>query len=209
VFLDQAPLAGTVANLEIALTGCGPADVAAVAAAHGVTAELLRSAIAARDALGKVNDVIHAAAIALALPHLLRPGETLTRPSLAAGNTPERLFDVETNMRIAEFKFARWDGGDGGRQKPTVKDLARLAADTSDRSAELYVRGARPITWLTTTRSSVRQQLKRYPTEIAAFESAFGDAEISVSAFIAGAAAHVQVIDIEQRLPDLLAVGGA
>jgi hypothetical protein len=55
----------------------------------------------------------------------------------------------------------------------------------------------------------VRQQLKRYPTEIAAFESAFGDAEISVSAFIAGAAAHVQVIDIGQRLPDLLAVGGA
>jgi hypothetical protein len=131
-FLDHAPLASTVAEMEIALTGCEREQVADVAAAHDVTIELLRSAVAARDALGKINDVIHAAAIALALPHLLAPGEILTRPSLAAGNTPDRLFDVETNRRVAEFKFARWDGHDGGRQKPTVKDLARLAADTPD-----------------------------------------------------------------------------
>jgi hypothetical protein len=64
----------------------------------------------------------------------------LVRPSLAAGNTPERLFDVETDRRIAEFKLARWDGSDGGRQQPIVKDLVRLAADTSGRKAELYLR---------------------------------------------------------------------
>lgn len=207
-FLDQAPLRSTVADLEIALTGCGPAQVADVAAAHGVTAELFRSAIAARDAFGKLSDLIHAAAIALALPHILKPGETLTRPSLAAGNTPERLFDVETNLRVAEFKLARWDGNDGGRQQPTVKDLVRLAADTSGRKAELYVRGARPMSWLKSTRSSVRQQLRRYRAELAVFESAFGDAGIAVSAFVAGDAAHVHVIDIEQRLPDLFGAGG-
>ena len=207
-FLDRAPLASTVAELEIALTGCERAQVSDLAAAHGVTVELLRSAVAARDTFGKVNDVIHAAAITLALPHLLTPGEVLTRPSLAAGNTPDRLFDVETDRRIAEFKFARWDGHDGGRQKPTVKDLARLAADTSGRSAELYLRGVRPLNWLMRTRSSVRQQLKRYPAELDAFESAFGDAAIPVSAFVTGAAAHVQIIDIEQRLPDLFAASG-
>jgi hypothetical protein len=202
-FLAHAPLRSRVAELEIALTGCGSTEAATVAAAHGVTTELLRSAIAARDAFGKLSDPIHAAAIALTLPHILEPGETLIRPSLAAGNTPERLFDVETNLRIAEFKLARWYGNDGGRQQPTVKDLVRLAADTSGRTAELYVRGALPITWLKTTRSPVRQQLRRYRAELAAFESAFGDAEIPVSAFVAGDAAHVALIDMEQRLPDL------
>ncbi len=202
-FLTQAPLRATVADLEIALAGCGPNDVPDVIAEMGVTDELLRSAVAARNAFGKINDVIHATAIALSLTHLLELGETLARPSLAAGNTPDRLFDVETNLRVAEFKFARWDGHDGGRQKTTVKDLARLAADKSGRHAELYVLGDRPITWLKQTTSSVRARLKGYPAELAAFESAFNDPDIPISAFVAGAAAHVSLINIEQRLPRL------
>lgn len=206
-FLEQAPLRTTVGDLEFALEGCGPAEAAQVAAAHGVTVDLLRSAIAARDAFGKVSDLIHAAAIALALPRILEPGETLVRPSLAAGNTPERLFDIETDRRIAEFKLARWDGGDGGRQQPTVKDLVRLAADTSGRRAELYVRGTRPITWLRSSRSAVRQQLRRYQAELAAFERAFDDPNIAVSAFVSGLGSHVALIDLEQRMPDLFAAG--
>src|SRR4051794_20155821 len=207
-FLGKAPLRDTVSELEVALAGCGPEQAAAVAEAHGVTGELFRSALGARDSLGKISDLIHAAAIALALPHILQPGETLVRPSLAAGNTPARLFDVETNRRIAEFKLARWDGNDGGRQQPTVKDLVRLAADASGREAELYVRGSRPIAWLKSTRSSVRQQLRRYRNELAGFEGTFGNPDVAVSAFMAGDGAHVQIIDIEQRLPELFAAGG-
>jgi hypothetical protein len=202
-FLDHAPLRTTIAELEIALTGCGPAQAAEVASSHGVTIELLRSAIAARDTFGKVSDLIHAVATALALPHILEAGETLVRPSLAAGNTPNRLYDVETDRRIAEFKLGRWDGNDGGRQQPTVKDLVRLAADSSGRTAELYVRGTRPITWLKTTRSTVRQQLRRYRRELSAFETVFGDPDIAVANFVAHDAAHVRLIDIEEQLPDL------
>jgi hypothetical protein len=205
-FLDSAPLRSTVSELEIALAGCGPEEAADVAAARGVSADLFRSALAARDALGKLSDLIHAAGIALALPHVLELGERLVRPSLAAGNTPERLFDVETHRRIAEFKLARWDGdSDGGRQQPTVNDLVRLAADTSGRTPELYVRGNIPIAWLRRTRSPVRQQLRRFRPELAAFEQAFGDAGIPVSEFVAGAGAHVALIDIEQLLPELFA----
>lgn len=206
--LETAPLRITIGELELALEGCGPTDAAEVAAEHGVTTDLLHAAIAARDAFGKVSDLIHAAAIALALPHILEPGETLVRPSLAAGNTPERRFDVETDQRVAEFKLARWDGSDGGRQQPTVKDLVRLAADTSGRRAELYVRGTRPIAWLANTSSTVRQQLRRYGVELVAFEHGFGESSIAVSAFVAGAGSHVALIDIEQRLPDLFAAGG-
>lgn len=70
--------------------------------------ELLRSAFYARAEFGRINDLIHAAAIALALPHLLATGEVLKRPSLAAGNDPSRPFDVETDRRVAEFNL-----GDG------------------------------------------------------------------------------------------------
>ena len=202
-FLEEMPLRGRIASVEVGLAGCGPTEAAEVAAAHGFTADVFRSAIAARDAFGKLSDLIHAAAITLALPHILEPGETLVRPSLAAGNTPARLYDIETDRRIAEFKLARWDGSDGGRQQPTVKDLVRLAGDVSGRRAELYVRGERPISWLKTTRSSVAQQLRRYQRELAGFEKSFDDPGIAVSTFVAGAGSHVSLIDIEQRLPEL------
>jgi hypothetical protein len=207
-FLDRAPLGTTVADLERALGGCRADDVARVAAAHGMTVELLGAAIAAREALGKISDLIHAAAIALSLPHILQSGERLMRPSLAAGNTKRRLFDIETDRRIAEFKLARWTGKDGARQKSAVKDLARLAADGSGRTAELYVRGPIAIGWLKGTRSPVRQQIQGFRPELAAFEHAFGDPGIAVSAFVAGKAAHVHLIDIEQHVPHLFAAAG-
>ena len=202
-FLERAPLRTSVADLEIALTGCAVEDLPGVIARNGVSAQLLRSAIVARETFGKISDLIHAAAIALALPHLLEPGEVLVRPSLAAGNTPDRLFDVETDRRVAEFKLARWDGHDGGRQKTAVKDLARLAADGSTRLAQLYVLGDRPIGWLRTTTSSIRQKMKGYPAELATFSATFGDPDIAISAFVAGPAAHVELVNLERRLPKL------
>jgi hypothetical protein len=173
-----------------------------------MTIEVLRSTIAAREARGKISDLIHAAAIALSLPHILEPGERLMRPSLSAGNIKGRLFDIETDRRIAEFELALWTGEDGARQKSAVKDLASLAADTSGRTAELYVRGSIAIGWLKRTRSPVRQQIKGFPPELAAFEQAFGDPGVAVSAFVAGKAAHVHLIDIEQHVPHLFAAAG-
>lgn len=85
----------------------------------------------------------------------------------------------------------------------TVKDLVRLAADNSGREAELYVRGDRPIAWLRSTSSSVRQQFRRYRSELAAFETAYGDPKVAVSAFLVGAGAWVAVIDVDQLAPEL------
>jgi hypothetical protein len=39
-----------------------------------------------------------------------------------------------------------------------------------------------------------------YPAELAAFEQAFGDADIAVSDFVAGPRAHVDLIDLEERV---------
>ena len=116
-----------IAALENELVGTDREEVASVVASHGFTPETFSASLLIREELGKLSDLIHATGIALALPHLLEPHEVLKTPSLAAGNDPKRLYDVETNIRVAEFKLARWtNGGNGGREKDLFKDLVLL-----------------------------------------------------------------------------------
>lgn len=202
-FLGSSPLTAAVAELEYALEGCGAEEVTRRLEEQNVSAELLGAAFLARNEFGRINDVIHAAAIAISLQSLLEPGEVLKRPSLAAGNDPSRPFDVETNRRIAEFKLARWDGHDAGRKRQLFKDLVHLAAyDAGDRRAELYVLGNRPATFLATTRSTAAWALNRISDKTRVlFEHRFGSVETPIPEFVRGAAAHVQVIDLEEILP--------
>jgi hypothetical protein len=80
---------------------------------------------------GRLNDIVHAVAITVALPLLLEPGEVVESVSLAAGNSLDRPFDLSTNRRIAEFKLSRWDGHDTARKLQLAKDLVHLAAEVS------------------------------------------------------------------------------
>ena len=121
--------------------------------ARGVTAEncgaFVERAKASRRALavaaelkqlaGQINVTIHALGILLCLPHILEPGETVDYVSLGAGNTGRR-FDLETNLRVAEFKFIRWRGGpEAVRQNTTFKDFYLLAAHPTSKGKHLYL----------------------------------------------------------------------
>jgi hypothetical protein len=202
-FLAAKPLTRGIAELEHALEDCDIDGLEGVLEEHGVSPELLSAAIVIRSRLGRINDLIHASAITLALPHLLEPGETLRRPSLAAGNDSSRPFDVETDRRIAEFKLGRWHGADAMRKRQLVKDLVVLAADTSGKKAELYVVGERPLRFLKETRSKMSWALDRAPGARALFETRFGSLEVAVPAFAQSDGARVEIIDLEQRLPAL------
>jgi len=202
-FMDSAPLTTTIAGLEHALDGRKRSDVKHVLVDQGLSAEVLQAGLFARQRMGRLNDVIHAVAIALSLPRLLEPDEKLRRPSLAAGNDPSRPFDVETDRRIAEFKLARWDGHDAMRKRQLFKDLVHLAADRSGRYAELYVLGERPWRFLDSTQSKAAWALDRTPATRELFESRFGDLNVSIPDFRHGFAAQVQVIDLEHRFPEL------
>jgi hypothetical protein len=205
-FLEAEPLTATIAALEHDLEGRGERDVRRVLRRHGISVDVLQAALVVREHFGRVNDVIHATAIALALPHLLAPNEQMKRPSLAAGNDPSRPFDVETNLRVAEFKLARWDGHDAMRKRQVFKDLVHLAADTSGRSAELYVLGVRPVQFLHRTKARAAWALDRAPATRALFEKRFGSLDIRIPDFVDGRGAHVTVVNLEQRLPKLFAV---
>jgi hypothetical protein len=66
--------------------------------------------------------------------------------SLGAGNTG-RQFDLETNLRVAEFKFISWRGGpESIRQNGLFKDFFMLAESDVDKRKYLYVLGtAHPL----------------------------------------------------------------
>jgi hypothetical protein len=206
-FLGSGPLTAAVAELEYALEGCSAEDLTLRLQEQGVSTDLLSAAFVARREFGRINDVIHAAAVAISLPSLLEPGEVLKRPSLAAGNDPSRPFDVETDRRIAEFKLARWDGHDAGRKRQLFKDLVHLAAhDADDRRAELYVLGTRPATFLTTTTSTAAWALNRMSDKTRLlFEQRFGSVQTPIPEFVSRAAAHVQIINLEEALPQYFA----
>lgn len=207
-----APLLGVpgglgqrVAALESDLAGRNRETTAAVVAAHGLTPATFSACLLVREELGKLSDLIHATGIALALPHLLESNEVLKTPSLAAGNDPGRLYDVETNLRAAEFKFARWtNGGNGGREKDLFKDLVLLTQAPLSLRPEIYVRGPRPARFLA-GQASARKQLKRSQPVLAVFDAQVSDPEITVAAYASNYAGRVRVIDLEQAVPSVFA----
>jgi hypothetical protein len=71
--------------------------------------------------------VIHALGILLCLPHILRPGEVIDYVSLGAGNTG-RAFDLETSLRVAEFKFIHGQGGPGSIRQNSLACKSPSAA---------------------------------------------------------------------------------
>lgn len=202
-FIGDGKLTSTIANLEYELDGRSRQDLDAILKARGISSELLRSAVLIRRRLGRINDVVHAVAITLALAELLAPGETLSRPSLAAGNDRSRLYDVETDQRVAEFKLGRWDGSDAMRKRHVFKDLVSLAADESGRQPELYVLGDRPSRFLRETRSTAKWALDRFPASRALFERRFGELDTPIPQFVSGPAQRVKIVDLEQRLPHI------
>ena len=80
-FLDRGSLTPMIAQLEQELEGSQSLELSEIYANRGITPAALESSLVARDRLGRINDVIHALAIMIALPAILEPDEILKRPS--------------------------------------------------------------------------------------------------------------------------------
>jgi hypothetical protein len=199
-FLTAETLTERVGRVEQQLNG---ADLGNIADRDGgMTDELLRAAILVRQHAGRVNDLIHAAMIVRALPKILEPGERIVRrPSLAAGNDPSRKFDLETNIRVAEFKAGQWKGRDAMRKRSLVADLVGLVLNRGKLRAELYVFGCLPIDYLRNSTSTVEWALGRSSPHLRqAYEQRFGSAELTISQFTAGPAADVVLRDLTELI---------
>jgi hypothetical protein len=200
-----ADLTATLARIEAELKGVSANECATVLSSAGVERQTLSAAGSLKRIAGQVNVAIHALGILLCLPHILEPGEVVEYVSLGAGNTG-RDFDLETNYRVAEFKFIRWRGGaESIRQNSIFKDFFLLASSGSDKRKYLYVLDTTfPLKFLNAGRalSSVLSKDKRVRDQ---FHARFGDQFQRVRDYYFVHRDHVTIADVSAWVPELIA----
>lgn len=134
-----ADLTATLAQVEASIRGAKAEQLAEVLPTLAASESTLAGAGHLKRLLGQLNVVIHAVGILVCLPKIIEPGERVEYVSLGAGNTG-RLFDLETDRRVAEFKFTRWQGGaETIRQNNVFKDFFLLAECETQKRKFLYV----------------------------------------------------------------------
>lgn len=164
---------------------------------------LLDSAITLKKAFGQVNVVIHAIGVILLLPRILDRGEVVQSLSLGAGSGRKK-FDLETNLRIAEFKFISWKGGaESMRQYSLFKDFYFLAEEKTKRKRYLYVLGKEhPLKFLQSERA-INGVLGRYAWLLKDFQNRrkYSSRFSTVSEYYNYRKHLVEIKDINELIP--------
>jgi hypothetical protein len=200
-----ADLTRTINQIEKSLKGVSRDSYSAALMTSGAKTEVLAAAGLIKQLAGQINVVIHALGILLCLPHILQSGEVIEYVSLGAGNTG-RAFDLETNQRIAEFKFIRWQGGpEAIRQNALFKDFYEMAEHPSQKKKFLYVLGTEHGERFFNggrAMSSILSRLVRLKKE---FAEKFGDLYPTVREYYLPRKKLVVIQDVSPFVPELVA----
>jgi hypothetical protein len=196
-------LTKTLSRIENAVRGVTAPESKGFLESAGVGREALAAASELKRLSGQINITIHALGILLCLPHILEPGEEVEYVSLGAGNTG-REFDLETNLRVAEFKFIRWRGGaESIRQNSVFKDYLLLAENQTKKRKYLYLlgidhalrflRGGRALSSVLSRNSKVQRM----------FADRFGSTYRTVGDYFKAHDAAVRIEDVSPWLSEL------
>jgi hypothetical protein len=190
-----------IGGLERRLEGTQQLSVRSLLEREGIGADTLEAAMQIKRMSGQINVLVHAVGIVNALPYILEPGEVVETLSLGAGNTG-RDHDLETDRRVAEFKFTVWRGADTIRQNNLFADLFNLANNPTKRAKYLYVVGKDiPLRFLENRRalSSVLKDARL----AARFMALHGDRYETVRDFYDIVRDEVQIVDLVGIVPGL------
>lgn len=194
----------SIAAVERAVEGASAPDIKTILQARNIDSVLLTAAAQIKKISAQIDVTIHALGILRALPHILEDGERLESVSLGAGNTG-RAFDLETNLRIAEFKFIQWRGGpESIRQNGIFKDFFDLAtAQTAKRRclyllgthhARKFFRGGRALTSVLSKNQATRDK----------FIGLYGERYATVNQYYTDHEHTVEIIDLLPWLPEFV-----
>ncbi|SLN72328.1 hypothetical protein [Oceanibacterium hippocampi] len=196
-------LTQTLARIERAVRGVAANDCASFLEGAGVGREALAAAAEMKRLAGQINVTIHALGILLCLPHILEPDERVEYVSLGAGNTG-REFDLETNLRVAEFKFIRWRGGaESIRQNSVFKDYLLLAEHPTVKRKYLYLLGTEHAFKFLRGGRALSSVLSRNDKLQKMFVERFGEAFRTVGDYYAVHAGAVEIVDVSPWLSEL------
>jgi hypothetical protein len=193
-------LTKSLAQIEADIVGMRANAVENMCNSRQIDSSFLELAGSVKKLAGQINVVIHAAGILCALPRILEEGEVIESVSLGAGNTG-RKFDLETNFRIAEFKFIDWQGGpETIRQNSIFKDFFELAEFETDKSKQLYVVGTEfPLKFLRGGRA-LTSVLSRMPVILRRINEIYGKEVRRVRDYFVLKETEVEIRDISSLI---------
>jgi len=201
---EKDSLTDQISAIENKLAGADSSVVQSAYPSLGVTSDLLESAITFKRTASQINVLIHAVGILLSLPKILEKDEVVEYLSLGAGNTG-RPFDLETNHRIAEFKFINWQGGaESIRQNALFKDFFLLAEYETPKQKYLYVLGKKhPMKFLNGGRS-LESVMSRNNKMWSEFQAKYGSRFKKVCEYFEYRKSVVQLVDVAEIVPQFV-----
>ncbi|MGJ8620674.1 MAG: hypothetical protein ACSHWN_10100 [Methylophilaceae bacterium] len=132
-------LTKSISNLEQQVKGLGAEEMHKLCESVQINQDFISSTSAIKKAAAQINVIIHATGILMSLQNILEDNEVVESVSLGAGNTG-RKFDLETNLRVAEYKFIDWQAGPNAiRQNSVFQDFFTLAEHETNKKKYLYV----------------------------------------------------------------------
>lgn len=198
-----------IAAVEAGIVGKDALGALERARSEGLTEHVLAGSLLVKAASAQIDVVLHAAGIIAALPYVLEPDERIEYVSLGAGNTG-KAHDLETDRRVAEFKFITWQGGpESVRQDSLLVDLFHLATSRTSKQRVLYLTGvAVPMKFLERSKRDVRAALARRPGVPEQFDEAYGDLALTVKDYWARIRDQVEVCDLVGLVPEFTSRSG-
>ncbi len=189
-------LTRSLAEIEIELAGYDIEQMSTFCFERSIDSDFMSFALEIKKIAGQINVIIHAAGIIRSLPSILKPGEIVESISLGAGNTG-RKFDLETNLRIAEYKFIDWQGGSETiRQNGVFKDFFELAEHETEKMKYLYVVGTHIPLRFFNSRRTIDSVLSRQPSQLARFRDKYGSSMGTVFEYYSLKKDDVKICDI-------------
>lgn len=197
-------LTATLRRIESDVRGIAAQDCPDFLHSAGIDRDALNAAAHLKRLAGQVNVTIHALGILICLPHILEANETVEYVSLGAGNTG-RQFDLETDRRIAEFKFIRWRGGaETIRQNTMFKDFFLLAEHPASKRKYLYLLGTRHALKFMKGGRALTSVLSRNEKLRRLFAERYESQFRTVGEYFAAHGREVEIADVSPWLPELL-----
>jgi hypothetical protein len=205
----QNDLRKAISGVEGSIPGVSSQSVGAFLQTRNIGSDLLSAAAEIKRVSSQIDVIVHALGILHLLPHILLPQETVESVSLGAGNTG-RAFDLETNLRIAEFKFITWRGGSETiRQNGIFKDFFDLACAETSKKRYLYLLGTYHPLKFFRGRRALSSVLSKNQATKEKFERLYGDRYRTVDQFYLDHSHLVEIVDVSAWIPQLMGLPSA
>jgi len=196
-----------IGAIEEALVGKQRRAAGRTIADHGIDDVLLKGALTIKELAGQIHVLIHVVGILVALPHILERDERIQSVSLGAGNTG-REHDLETDRRIAEFKFIEWRGGSESiRQNSLFLDLFNLASAETKKRRYMYVVDREQPDRFLANRRALTSVLSRNAGAAARFTALYGEQFKTVADYADYIKDQVEIVDLRELVPAFCGVG--